>query len=498
MLKEMAAPTSTVRRGGSVIRLASVELVPGDLVLLKEGDRVPADARLIRASGLTVDEAALTGESVPVAKDAGWTGAPDAELAERRNMLFMGTSVSKGRAEALVVATGMATEIGDIAAMIQQSGEESTPLQRRLEQLGRWLVLACLVVVGLVFAAGVARGLSVYDMFLTGVSLAVAAIPEGLPAVVTVALALGVQRMIRQNAIVRRLPAVETLGCATVICSDKTGTLTKNEMTVVKLILGEREIDVTGSGYHPEGEFLHGGRRVDPKDGDLRTALLAGAQCNDAILQPERSREKLGSQRNSRSWRLLGDPTEGALLVLAQKGGVDPSEMNRRHPRVAEIPFDSERKRMSVVVRQGDELVSYVKGAPDVILHRCRWILRGDRIHELTPSGRRELLQRAEQLAADALRLLALAYRPVDAALLSPRSSIAPDAIEADLIFVGLAGMIDPPRPGSRESDSEGPQGRDRDIDGHRRSSKNRRGDRSSFGIWGRRGGDRAGSRRHG
>lgn len=445
-LKEMAAPSSTVRRGGSVARLAAADLVPGDVILLKEGDRVPADARLIASTGLTIDEAALTGESVPVAKDAGWMGAPGAELAERRNMLFMGTSVSQGRAEALVVATGMATQIGDIAAMIQQSQVELTPLQRRLEQLGRWLVVACLAVVGLVFATGVARGLSVYDMFLTGVSLAVAAIPEGLPAVVTVALALGVQRMIRQNAIVRRLPAVETLGCATVICSDKTGTLTKNEMTAVRLVLPQREIDVQGSGYEPVGGFFQGGVRVDPKEADIRSALMVSAHCNDAILQ--QVEEKGGRRRREGgSWRILGDPTEGALLVLAKKGGVDPAEVGRRHPRIAEIPFDSDRKRMSVVVRQGDDLVAYVKGAPDVILQQCRWIRKNGSIEELTPALRQDLIRKAERMAADALRVLALAYRRVDRSELSSHSTMAPTSIESGLVFAGMAGMIDPPRP---------------------------------------------------
>lgn len=445
-LKEMAAPTSMVRRQGKTVRLAAAQLVPGDVILLKEGDRVPADARLLTATGLTVDEAALTGESVPVVKEAEWRGESDVQLAERRNMLFMGTSVSKGRGEAIVVATGMKTEIGDIAAMIQESQTELTPLQRRLEQLGRWLVAACLAVVALVFAAGVARGFSVYDMFLTGVSLAVAAIPEGLPAVVTVALALGVQRMIKQNAIVRRLPAVETLGCATIICTDKTGTLTKNEMTAVKLVLAEREIDVQGSGYEPVGEFLHDGRPVDLKEADVRAALLVSVHCNDAVLEPPAGRAARRA-REGKGWRILGDPTEGALLVLARKGGIDPAQESRQSPRVAEIPFDSDRKRMSVVVRQSDGLVAYVKGAPDMILWRCRWVRRKDSVQELTDEMRQKLLKKAEAMAGGALRVLALAYRRVAPGELAGTRGTAPEAVETDLIFAGMVGMIDPPRP---------------------------------------------------
>ncbi len=443
-LKAMAAPQCTARRGGEVVRLAASSLVPGDVILLKEGDRVPADARLIDAMALMVDESPLTGESVPVEKDPKWQGPAGAPLAERKNMLFMGTSIRRGRGEAVVVATGMRTQIGDIAAMIQESQQELTPLQRRLEQLGRWLVLACLFVVGLVFSAGVARGFGVYEMFLTGVSLAVAAIPEGLPAVVTIALALGVQRMIRQNAIVRRLPAVETLGCATIICSDKTGTLTQNEMTVVKLLLPEREIDVTGSGYHPAGEFRQSGRPLDPSEPDIEAALRVAAHCNDAVLQAGKAAShRLKSNAN---WKILGDPTEGALLVLAKKGGIDPNKARRRHPRVAEIPFDSDRKRMSVVVRQGNEWIAYVKGAPDVILPRCRWVERQGSLQELTAADRRRFAARAEAMASGALRVLALAYRKVDPALLSPSGGPPSGKIETELVFAGLAAMIDPPR----------------------------------------------------
>jgi len=439
-LKAMAAPIATVRRGGQVVRVRAEELVPGDVVLLKEGDRVPADARLFKAAALGVDESPLTGESIPAGKDPAWQGSPEAPLAERRNMLYMGTAVVRGRAEGVVVATGIATQLGDVASMIGESGEEPTPLQRRLAQLGRVLVGACLAVVGVVVAAGIAGGAGAYQMFLTGTSLAVAAIPEGLPAVVTVALALGVQRMIRQRAIVRRLPAVETLGCATVICSDKTGTLTRSEMTVVKLVLPGVELDVTGSGYEPTGEFRSGGAAVDLGEPGLRRALLAGVFCNDARL--ERS-----SAAGSREWRVLGDPTEGALLVAARKAGIDPQALVRRHPRVAEVPFDSDRKRMSVVVREGGGFAVYVKGAPDVVLPRCRRALRDGKYEPLTPGERERLRLAAERMAAGALRVLALAYRPLGEGELSGEGPPRPDRLEADLIFLGLAGMMDPPRP---------------------------------------------------
>jgi len=446
VLKEMAAPSATVRRGGEVRRVAAEELVPGDVVLVKAGDRVPADARLLQATSLEVDESPLTGESLPASKEALWRGDPDTPLAERRNMLFMGTTVSRGRGEAVVVATGMATEIGDVAAMIEGSGEELTPLQRRLAQLGRWLVLVCLSIVAAVFVAGVARGASVYEMFLTGTSLAVAAIPEGLPAVVTVALALGVQRMIRRQAIVRRLPAVETLGCATVICTDKTGTLTRNEMTVVKLILADREIDVSGSGYDPAGEFRSQGSLVDPRDPDLHWALLAGACCNDAVMElPGRSGK--APVREKAALRILGDATEAALLVAAYKGGIDPKELARSHPRVAEIPFDSNRKRMSVVVRQSGGLTAYVKGAPDVVLQRCRSVRKGGNVVPLDARERQRLLRQAERMAEQALRVLALACRPVARSELTAGGPPASDALEKELIFLGLACMMDPPRP---------------------------------------------------
>lgn len=436
-LSQLTAPRTTVLRDGELITIRAEELVPGDVVQLESGDRVPADIRLLAATTLATNESPLTGESLPVSKDAAWLGRGPEGPGDRRNMLLMGTAVVRGRGQGIVVATGMATQIGEIAGLIQEADPGATPLQARLEQLGKWLVLGCLAVVSLVFAVGVFQGMPVYRMFLTGVSLAVAAIPEGLPAVVTIALAMGVQRMIRRKAIVRRLPAVETLGCATVICSDKTGTLTKNEMTVVRLATATRELAITGAGYSTLGHFLEYGEVVSPgRDPDWRMALAVAALCNHASIGPDRTKGRA-------DLRVVGDPTEAALAVVAAKGGLDPQLIRLQYPLIAEIPFDSDRKRMSVVVRwQG--LRSVVKGAPDVILLRCTHMLRAGKVVPLGAAERRTLRDKAASLAGKALRVLALAYRPLGV-------SRVPDPVperlaEQGLIFVALAAMMDPPR----------------------------------------------------
>ena len=443
-LKEMAAPRCLVRREGEPRRVRADEVVPGDVLLLAEGDRVAADARLVAHFSLQVDESPLTGESTPVRKDSGWTGEPATELADRRNMVYMGSRVVRGRGEAVVVATGMGTQIGEIAGLIQEAAAELTPLQRRLEQLSRWLVAFCLLIVAVVFAVGVVRGLGAYQMFLTAVSLSVAAIPEGLPAVVTVALALGVQRMIKRKAIVRKLPAVESLGCATVICSDKTGTLTKNQMTVTRLVLPSGGVEVSGAGYTPFGALTREGRPVRPGEADLERALLVCALCNDAsLLPPKRGRE-------GNEWRIAGDPTEGALVVVARKGGIDPDRARRERRRIGEIPFDADRKRMSVLVEAGGSCESLVKGAPDLILDRASRLLSGGVVRPMDPAERRRFKELAQGLAAQALRVLALAYRPVDreAAVraLKERGELPEELLETDLIFAGLVAMMDPPR----------------------------------------------------
>ncbi|HBT47291.1 MAG TPA: calcium-translocating P-type ATPase, SERCA-type [Peptococcaceae bacterium] len=447
-LREMAAPFARVIRDGREQRILARDLVPGDIILVEGGDRVPADALLVWSANLEVEEAPLTGESQPVAKEPGPLPG-EVPLAERRNMLYMGTAITRGRGRAVVVATGMATEIGKIAGMIQEVGEEETPLQKRLAQVGRWLVLACLAICGLMVVIGLARGEEPYRMFLVGVSLAVAAIPEGLPAVVTVCLALGVQRMARRRAIVRKLPAVETLGCATVICTDKTGTLTANQMTVRRIWVDDALYEVTGTGYTPHGDILREGYPA-AVDGSLALLLKAAALCNNALL--ERNGLTVGGwfrggRKKNRAWKISGDPTEGALLVMAAKGGFWREQLEKNNPRIMEIPFDAERKRMSVVYGCRGGRRVYVKGAPDVLLNRCTSLLLEGGVVPLNHAWRRKIQAQNEGMAREALRVLALAYRD-----LPPSHPLKPEALEENLTFIGLVGMSDPPRPEAREA----------------------------------------------
>jgi Ca2+-transporting ATPase len=452
-LKKLSALEARVIRDGREVKIPAEALVPGDLVNLEAGTRIPADLRLLKAVNLEVEEAALTGESVPVRKNIEPLTADQVPLGDRRNMAYVGTSVTRGRGQGVVVSTGMQTELGKVAGMIQQAEEEDTPLQRRLAQMGKILVIGCLLICALVVGVGMWRGENLYHMFMVGVSLAVAAIPEGLPAIVTVVLAVGVQRMIRRRAIVRKLPAVETLGCATVICSDKTGTLTKNEMTVRKLYLDGRVVEVTGDGYAPYGKFQFGNQSLDVKSNPtLQQLLKIGTLCNNARLEPGSSSHN-GQLKTFRklwqkapaedAWSIIGDPTEGSLVTLAAKGGLWQRELAKHEQRVAENPFESERKRMSVVYRKGKgQLFCYVKGAPDIILEKCNRIYIRGQIRPLETGERKRIDQLNSQLAAEALRVLALAYRP-----LAEGESLRPEKVEQDLIFVGLAGMIDPPRP---------------------------------------------------
>ena len=445
-LKQLTAPEARVVRSSQERKIPASELVPGDLVLLEEGDRIPADLRLLLTANLEIEESSLTGESVPVRKREEALPGQEVALGDARNMAYLGTAVTRGRGRGVVIQTGMSTEMGQICGMIQEAGQEETPLQRRLGQLGKGLVAFCLLICAAVVVVGIARGEEAYQMFLAGVSLAVAAIPEGLPAIVTVALAIGVQRMIRRHAIIRKLPAVETLGCATVICSDKTGTLTQNQMTVRKVIINGDVFEITGEGYDPKGEFEGNG---DIRDIKFTLLMKAAAFCNNAVL--ERGGVSVAGLfrglvkgRPAHEWSILGDPTEGALLVMAAKAGYWRERLGLKEPRVAELPFDSDRKRMTVLHRQSSGTVAaYVKGAPDSIVELCTHTYRGGLAVPLSARDREEILRHNGLLAEKALRVLAFAYRELPAGA----EKFSEESVEQRLIFLGLAGMLDPPRP---------------------------------------------------
>jgi Ca2+-transporting ATPase len=434
-LRKLTSPQARVRR--ETVRLVpAVELVPGDVVELEEGDLVPADGRVIDASELRIVEAALTGESQPVVKQSDPVAA-ESPLAERASMVFMGTAVAAGSAAIVVVETGMRSELGRIASLLQHAEESGeTPLARRLRAVGKMLAATALGIVALVFLAGLWRGLPVSELFLTAISLAVAAVPEGLPAVVTVALAVGVQVMARRRALVRRLHAVETLGSTNVICSDKTGTLTVGQMTVRAVSVDSGEYEVTGEGYAPEGAVAMDGKPVEIARASLFLSVLrAGAACNGARLV-----------RGDDGWSVIGDPTEGALLAAAAKTGINREGLDAEEPVERVIPFDSNRKRMTTVRSCRGALRAYVKGAPDVVLRFCSLVAGADGDRPLDDAGRAAILERNEALAARALRVLAVAWRPVNDA------AVAADDLERDLVFGGLIGMQDPLRPEAAEA----------------------------------------------
>jgi Ca2+-transporting ATPase len=473
-LKKLAAPEAHIIRDGHRTSVPARELVPGDIVYLEAGNHIPADVRLLEAVNLQVEEASLTGESLPVQKNAAMKLEKNIPLGDRRNTAFMGTTVTYGRGRGVVVGTGMRTQLGMIARMLQQVDQEETPLQKRLDQLGKTLGWGALAVCGIVFIVAVFRGTDlsilnapgggflaylahakkeIVQMFMLAVGLAIAAVPEGLPAVVTITLALGMREMIRHHALIRRLSSVETLGSATVICSDKTGTLTQNEMTVTRLWVDEQFVTVTGSGYSRRGEFT-----VDGKPDDLQkypailTALWVGALNNDAQLEPV--------EGDDQSYRIIGDPTEGALLIAAAKSGAYHVDLGEAYPRQDEVPFDSERKRMitihDVAQPTADDLSPFyddklrgwdviaVKGAPDVMLDLCtRYQTINDESRPLDEAARGRILDANDAMTQDALRVLCMAYRVVPEA-----SGEAPvENLEKDLTFVGLIGMIDPARP---------------------------------------------------
>jgi Ca2+-transporting ATPase len=455
-LKKLAAPEAQVLRDGSRGSVPGSELVPGDIVFVEAGNFIPADIRLVEAVNLRIEEAALTGESVPVAKDASIRLEADIPLGDRKNTAFLGTLVNSGRGRGIVVSTGMHTQIGLIAAMLQSVEEETTPLQKRLDGLGKVLGIAAMAICAMVFAIGLLRGHPPLEMFMLAVGLAIAAVPEGLPAVVTISLALGMREMVKRHALIRRLSSVETLGSTTVICSDKTGTLTQNKMTVTKVWADSDLLTVSDGGNILSGEFLAGGQPVSPADHQaVLTALWIGALNNDASL--EISGE---SGAEGRTYRMVGDPTEAALLVAAAKAEALPRPLNQAYPRVAEIPFDATRKNMITVHHiynpQGADSSPFdeshresgyavaVKGAPDMVLNLCtRYQRRDNSVAPLDEVQRRLILAANEDMTRQALRVLGLAYR-VDREL-PDVSDVA--AVERDLIFVGLAGMIDPPRP---------------------------------------------------
>lgn len=455
-LKQLSAPSAKVLRGGNSEVIPAKMLVPGDIVLLESGDRIPADIRWLDCSSLYVEESALTGESLPVSKHSDVIRAEEIPLGDQKNLGFMGTMVTRGTGKAIVIRTGMDTEMGKIADLIQNTESQETPLQHRLEQLGKILIYVSLGLTIVVVAAGILHGQPATAMFLAGVSLAVAAIPEGLPAIVTIALALGVQRMIKRKAIVRKLPSVETLGCASVICSDKTGTLTQNKMTVTRLWTGGRGLEVTGEGYAPNGQVLEKGKPVDLKnDQSLRRMLQVGALCSNAEIIETFPTEVRGKRKgkdkdivvdkssdSSSIWELKGDPTEGALVALSGKMGLTAQTLAVTYSREKEFPFDSERKLMSVIIGHPGGRMVCTKGAPDVLLNRCSYMLWEGGVVPLTPTLRQKVLDANEQMASGALRVLGMAYRDM-----RPSENVDSEKdAECQLVFIGLAGMIDPPR----------------------------------------------------
>ena len=435
-LRGMLAPVATVRRNGAVTQVPADDLVPGDVLLLDTGDRVPADGRVVVAHGVEVDESALTGESSPVTKAVAAT-ADDVPLAERSGMVHANTVVTRGRAEVVVTATGMTTEIGRLAGMLQQARQPQTPLQVQLHALGGRLALLAAGAVGAFFVLGLLRGQGVAETLLSSVALAVAAIPEGLPAVVTVTLAVGIHQLARRGAIVKRLAAVETLGATTVICTDKTGTLTLNQMTARAVAAGGATYRVSGTGYRAEGA-IDGGRadgRGGEGDGALRDVLVAGALCNDSHVD---------------GGTLVGDPTEGALVTLAAKGGLDAGALRRAMPRLSELPFDSARKLMATVHEDDGQIVLVAKGAPDVLLRHCTDVVTAEGAAALDDGRRRHLERAVDDLAAQGLRVLALARRR----LAAPPDGGGDTLLEQvdDLTLLGLVGLQDPPRPEARDA----------------------------------------------
>lgn len=421
-LKELASPTAKVIRDGKLSVIKAREVVIGDLIEIEAGDRVPADCVIVHGSNVRSDESILTGESVSVEKKAYYGN----KKPSNENYIYMGCSITEGRGRAKVIATGMDTKMGKIADMLQEIETEKTPLQQKLDKLGQILVYGCLIICAVVTLTGILRGEDAYKMFLVGVSLAVAAIPEGLPAIVTVSLALGVQRMMKRNALVRKLPAVETLGCTNVICSDKTGTLTQNKMVVKKIYLSGKSLSVTGEGYDKNGSIIFGTTSVNVgKDSDLERFAQCCILCNNADIN-----------YNGKNYKYSGDPTEIALLVMALKAGLDRERLLKKYSIIKENPFDSDRKMMSVICSSNDGKYMFAKGALEKILQRCKGVLIKGEVIELNDDLRKKIISNNDDMARQALRVIAVAYKKIE----------NKDFDENNLIFIGLAGMIDPPR----------------------------------------------------
>jgi Ca2+-transporting ATPase len=444
-LKKMASLKAKVIRGGREVIIDAIHLVPGDVMILETGDKIPADSRLFEIHHLQTQEASLTGESLPVKKDINVL-SEKTPIADRLNIIYSGTIVTKGRGKAIVTSTGMQTEIGKIATLIEEAKEKLTPLQKKLRTLGKYLTIAVVAIAVIIFLAGILTGKNASFMFLTAIALAVAAIPEGLPAVVTIALAIGIQRMVKRNALIRKLPSVETLGVVNVICSDKTGTLTHNQMTVTKIWANNKVHGLTGSGYSKEGEFILDNKIADVKP--LETILRCGVLCNDAKLETYKNHKAISSESKTQSVlneknekiEVIGDPTEAALIVSAEKAGFNQKTMNQQFPRVDELSFSSERKRMTTINKIKGKKFSFTKGAPDVIINLCNRILIDGKLGRLTRQKKKKILEQNDSFAKEALRVLAFAYND------------KVKEAEKDMIFLGLQAMIDPPREEVKES----------------------------------------------
>jgi len=426
-LRQMAAPTATAIRDGEEVEIPARDLVPGDVILLRAGDKIPADVRLLEAINLQIEEAALTGESVPVEKHAAPLGNDGLALGDRKNLAYAGTVATYGRGRSVVVAIGMNTEFGKIAQMLQTVETGKTPLQENLDKVGHMLARAAFVIVTIIVALGLFRGQPFIEMLIFGIALAVAVVPEALPAVVTISLALGVQRMVKRNALMRRLPAVETLGSTSIICSDKTGTLTKDEMTIRKIFVAGHVLDVSGTGYEPHGQFSHAAAVIEPATA-LKLLLRGATLASDAHI--------VHSESDGR-WHVKGDPTEGALVVAAAKAGLHKVDLDTQFPRLNEIPFTSETKRMTTLHTGPEGVVAYSKGAPEIILDSCARQLAAEGEAVLDAARREVILGTARQMASEALRVLAVASK----------SSATIENAEHEMTFLGLVGMIDPPRP---------------------------------------------------